>query len=257
MTMRKSAVSIKNVNSWYGSKQVLKNINMEIEEKSITAFIGPSACGKTTLLKSLNRMNDLITSFKIDGEINIDGMDIYKDIKKPSDLMQFRQKVGMVFQMPNPFPMSIYKNLSLPIKEKYNNISKSSVEKIIMKSLNDVHLFSEVKDRLKFSGSDLSGGQQQRLCIARCLTINPDIILFDEPCSALDPISTLKIEDLLQELKEKYTIVIVTHNLEQASRISDKVGFFYHGELIEYGEKNSFFCQPKNELTQKYIMGKF
>ncbi len=255
--MNKSAVSIKHVNSWYRNKQVLKNINMEIEEKSITAFIGPSACGKTTLLKSLNRMNDLISSFKIDGEIIIDGVDIYKDINNPSDLMCFRQKVGMVFQMPNPFPMSIYRNLALPIIEKYNKISRSSIDELIEKCLRDAHLFDEVKDRLKSSGTDISGGQQQRLCIARCLTISPDIILFDEPCSELDPISTLRIEDLLQELKQKYTIIIVTHNLEQASRISDKVGFFYHGELIEYGEKERFFFQPKNELTQKYITGKF
>jgi phosphate transport system ATP-binding protein len=250
-------IEAKNVDSWYGEKQVLKNINIEIERKSITAFIGPSACGKTTFLKSLNRMNDLISSFKISGSIRVGGQDIYQEIKKPSDLMLLRQKIGMVFQMPNPFPMTIHTNLALPFTERNNVYSRKQIDEVVERCLKDVHLYDEVKDRLKTSALDLSGGQQQRLCIARCLTINPEIILFDEPCSALDPISTIKIEDLLQELKEQYTIVIVTHNLEQARRIADRVGFFYQGELIEYGEKDSFFIRPQNDLTQKYLAGKF
>jgi phosphate transport system ATP-binding protein len=257
MTLSNISIAVKNVDSWYGEKQVLKNINMEIEKKSITALIGPSACGKTTFLKSLNRINDLVKGFKISGIISVGGQDIYKDIKKASDLMFLRQKMGMVFQIPNPFPMSIYKNLALPFSEKNNLSSRKRIDEVVVKCLKDVHLYDEVKERLDASALDLSGGQQQRLCIARCLTITPEIILFDEPCSSLDPISTLKIEDLLRELKEQYTLVIVTHNLEQAKRIADRVGFFYQGELIEYSAKDKFFTRPRHELTQKYLAGKF
>jgi len=255
--MNEAVISIKDVSSWYGDKQILKNINMEIKKNSITSFIGPSACGKTTLLRSLNRMNDLIPSFKLTGTVKIDGTDIYKDIKKPEDLMRHRMNVGMVFQSPNPLPMSIYRNMALPMEESFPKERKKEIPKLIEKYLSDAHLYDEVKDRLHSSGHSLSGGQQQRLCIARVLTISPEIILFDEPCSALDPISTMRIEDLLNELKQDYTIVIVTHNLQQASRISDNVAFFYHGELVEYGESNQVFLNPKSELTQNYITGKF
>ncbi len=252
-----STISIRNVSSWYGQKKVLDNVNMEIMENEITAFIGPSACGKTTLLKSINRMNDLIKDFKIEGSIVIEDIDIYKDIIKPVDVMKLRQKIGMVFQSPNPFPMSIIKNLTLPIEETINDLSDKEVEEIAINSLKSVHLYNEIEDRLTKSALNISGGQQQRLSIARCLTISPSIILFDEPCSALDPISTILIEELLLELKEKYTIVIVTHNMQQARRISDKVGFFYQGELVEFGDSNEFFGSPKEELTQNYLRGVF
>ena len=255
--MSKSIISIKEVNSWYGDKHVLKNVSMDIEPNKITAFIGPSACGKTTLLKSINRMNDLIPSFRISGTINVEDVDIYKEINKAVELMQHRKRVGMVFQSPNPLPMSIYRNLALPIEENFDKLGKEKMMEIILSSLTATHLHDEVCNRLNSSAMSLSGGQQQRLCIARALTINPEIILFDEPCSALDPISTYKIEELLNELKEKYTIVIVTHNMEQATRISDNVAFFYHGELIEYGTTEQIFFELKQELTQKYVTGKF
>lgn len=251
-----SLISIKNVNSWYGDKQMLKNINMEIEKNKITSFIGPSACGKTTLLKSLNRMNDLIESFRISGDILFGDTNIYKDIKKSTDVMWLRQQIGMVFQNPNPLPMSIYKNLKLPLSEKHI-LTKEEEDNIILTNLKNTHIYEEIKDRIHKSALALSGGQQQRLCIARCLCQSPQVILLDEPCSALDPISTSKIEDLLLELKEKYTIVIVTHNMAQARRISDNVGFFYQGELVEYSDCETFFYSPKKELTQNYLKGVF
>lgn len=246
--------NINNLNVWYGEKQALKNVNLNILKNKITAFIGPSGCGKTTLLKCLNRMNDIINSFSYDGEIFLNG----EDVNSPDcDVIHLRKKVGMVFQQPNPLPTSIKKNLLLPIKEHYPHLSKSEIDEIIYKRLKDAHIFDEVSGRLNESALRLSGGQLQRLSIARALTIDPEIILFDEPCSALDPISTMKIEELLLELKEKYTIIIVTHNLQQAVRISDYAAFFYQGEIIENSTASELFINPKQELTQKYISGKF
>ncbi len=255
--MNEGRISISGVNSWYGDKHILKNICMEIAPRSITSFIGPSACGKTTMLKSINRMNDLVPTFRITGSIKVDDIDVYKEITNSIDLMKHRRRVGMVFQSPNPLPMSILKNLELPIKENFDRLSCKEIKEIIDNCLKSAHIYDEVSSRLQKNALMLSGGQQQRLCIARALTISPEIILFDEPCSALDPISTMKIEELLCELKGKYTIVIVTHNLEQAMRISDNVAFFYQGELVEYGSMHEVFMNPQKELTQNYITGRF
>ncbi len=249
-------IKIENVNAWYGKEQALRNINIEIMKNRITAFIGPSGCGKTTLLRCFNRMNDIIKSFSMTGLITIDGEDIYK-LKRQSDLINLRKRVGMVFQQPNLFPRSVYSNMKLPIKENLNGVSSKKTKEIIIDKLNSAHIYEEVRDRLNKSALRLSGGQQQRICIARALTIEPDIILFDEPCSALDPVSTMKIEDLLLDLKESYTIIIVTHNLEQARRIADSVVFFYQGEIIEQGANLDIFINPKEKLTQNYIRGKF
>lgn len=247
-------ISIDHLNAWYGANKVLEDVNLNIIKNKITAFIGPSGCGKTTLLKSLNRMNDLVRSFKLEGTIKLDGEDIYS---AEQNVMNIRKEIGMVFQQPNPFPISICGNMKLPIKENYNRIDKKKINEIIIKKLEDASLLEEVKNRLHHSALKLSGGQQQRLCIARALTIEPKIILFDEPCSALDPISTMKIEDLLMDLKEKYTIVIVTHNLEQAGRIADNVAFFYMGKIIEQGPIPDLFVNPQQKLTQDYIRGIF
>ncbi len=245
-------IQIENLNLHYGEFQALKNINMEIEEKNITAFIGPSGCGKSTLLKSLNRMNDLVEGCKIDGKVLLNGEDIYYNY----DVNLLRKKVGMVFQKPNPFPMSIYDNVAFGPRI-HGIKNKKQLDEIIEESLTKAAIFNEVKDRLKKSALSLSGGQQQRLCIARALAVNPDVLLMDEPTSALDPISTTKIEDLAQELKKDYTIVIVTHNMQQAARISDKTGFFLLGEVVEYNNTENIFSTPKDKRTEDYITGRF
>jgi phosphate transport system ATP-binding protein len=249
-------INVKNLNVWYKENQALKGVNIKIKKNSITAFIGPSGCGKTTLLRCLNRMNDNIKGFRLEGQVLINGKDIYK-INKLSELIELRRNVGMVFQQPNLFPMSINRNMKLPIRENLKGLSGGEINGLIEKKLKDVHIYDEVKDRLHKPALRLSGGQQQRLCIARTITIDPEVILFDEPCSALDPISTMKIEDLLMDMKEKYTIVIVTHNLEQARRIADYAAFFYQGQIFEQGTNEDIFMNPKEELTIRYLSGKF
>lgn len=244
--------TVKDLNLFYGNFQALKNINMDLYKGQITAFIGPSGCGKSTFLKTINRMNDLIEGVKITGNITMDGIDIYKDM----DAITLRTRVGMVFQQPNPFPMSIYDNVAYG--PRIHGIRKKSVlDEIVEKSLKQAAIWEEVKDKLKKSALAVSGGQQQRICIARTLAIEPEVILMDEPTSALDPISTLKIEDLATELKKDYTIIIVTHNMQQAGRISDKTAFFLTGEVIEYGNTDQIFNNPKNKKTEDYITGRF
>jgi phosphate transport system ATP-binding protein len=245
-------IKIKNIDLYYGDFQALKNINMTIKEKEITAFIGPSGCGKSTFLKSLNRMNDLIEGVKINGKILLDNVDIYRDM----DATVLRKRVGMVFQKPNPFPMSIYENIAYGPKT-HGIKQKSELDDIVEQSLRSAAMWDDVKDRLKKSALGLSGGQQQRLCIARAFSVNPEVILLDEPTSALDPVSTIKIEDLLIEIKKNYTIVIVTHNMQQATRISDKTGFFLSGEVVEFDETDRLFSMPKNKKTEDYITGRF
>ena len=244
--------TVNDLNLYYGDFHALKNINLDIPSGNITAFIGPSGCGKSTLLKSLNRMNDLVEGCKITGEITLDGENIYKGM----DVNLLRKRVGMVFQKPNPFPMSIYDNIAYgPRTHGIHN--KVKLDEIVEKSLRDAAIWDEVKDRLKKNALGLSGGQQQRLCIARALAVEPEIILMDEPTSALDPISTSKIEDLCSELKEKYTIVMVTHNMQQAVRISDRTAFFLLGELIECDSTDKLFSQPEDKRTEDYITGRF
>lgn len=244
--------SIKDLNLFYGDFQALKNVNMEIQTGKITAFIGPSGCGKSTFLKTINRMNDLIEGVKIDGSITMDGIDIYKDM----DAIALRTRVGMVFQQPNPFPMSIYDNVAYGPRI-HGIKKKNELDEIVERSLKQAAIWDEVKDKLKKSALAISGGQQQRICIARTLAIEPEVILMDEPTSALDPISTLKIEDLASELKKSYTIIIVTHNMQQAGRISDKTAFFLSGEVIEYGDTEQIFNKPVNKKTEDYITGRF
>lgn len=246
-------IEVKKLNFYYGNYQALKNVNMNIEENEITSLIGPSGCGKSTFLRSINRMNDLIEIARYEGEILLDGKNIFS---KACDLVQLRKRIGMVFQKPNPFPKSIYENLIYAPKI-YGEKSKVVLEEIVEKSLKAVNLWDEVKDKLHKSALSLSGGQQQRLCIARAISIKPEILLMDEPTSALDPISTSKIEELIMELRANYAIVIVTHNMQQASRISDKTGFFFQGELIEYGKTTDMFTIPKNKKTEDYITGRF
>ena len=246
-------LSSKNVNLWYGNSQALKDINMDIEANEITALIGPSGCGKSTFLKTLNRMNDLVEGVKITGEITLDGENIYAG---GVDVTILRKKIGMVFQKPNPFPMSIYDNITYGPKL-HGVKNKTELDEIVEKSLKGAALFDEMKDRLKMSALGLSGGQQQRLCVARAIAVEPEVILMDEPTSALDPISTLKIEELMAQLKEKYTVVIVTHNMQQAARISDKTAFFLLGELVEYSNTHDIFYMPKNKKTEDYISGRF
>lgn len=246
-------ISSKNVNLWYGNTQALKDINMDIEANEITALIGPSGCGKSTFLKTLNRMNDLIEGVKITGEITLDNENIYDG---GVDVTILRKKIGMVFQKPNPFPMSIYDNITYGPKL-HGVKNKTDLDEIVEKSLKGAALFDEMKDRLKMSALGLSGGQQQRLCVARAIAVEPEVILMDEPTSALDPISTLKIEELMSQLKEKYTVVIVTHNMQQAARISDKTAFFLLGELVEYSNTHDIFYMPKNKKTEDYISGRF
>jgi phosphate transport system ATP-binding protein len=242
-----------NLNLWYGEKQALLDINMGILPNKITALIGPSGCGKSTLIRCFNRMNDVIEKCKITGNIYFNGVDIYAP---DSDAVEVRKKIGMVFQKPNPFPKSIYENIAYgPRVQGIKN--KKTLDNIVEKSLKNAALWDEVKDRLHESAMGLSGGQQQRLCIARSLAIEPEIILMDEPCSALDPIATAKIEDLMTELKKKYTVIIVTHNMQQAARVSDYTAYMYLGKLIEFGETDQIFENPKEELTENYITGRF
>ena len=243
---------IENLNLYYGKFHALKSVNLSIEEKEITAFIGPSGCGKSTLLKSLNRMNDLVENCVITGNILLDGEDIYGAM----DLMLLRKRVGMVFQKPNPFPMSIYDNIAFGPRT-HGVKAKSILDEIVENSLKNAAIWDEVKDRLKKSALSLSGGQQQRMCIARALAVEPEVLLMDEPTSALDPISTGKIEDLLFDLKEKYSIIIVTHNMQQATRISDKTAFFLLGEVIEYTKTGDMFSAPVDKRTEDYITGRF
>lgn len=247
-----SIINVNHLNLWYGNHQALKNINMAIEKNKITAFIGPSGCGKSTLLKCLNRMNDLVDICKIEGEVTLDGEDIYKDY----DVNELRKRVGMVFQKPNPFPMSIYDNIAYGPKT-HGVKNKAQLDEIVEKALKSAAIWDEVKDRLKKNALGLSGGQQQRLCIARALAVEPEVLLMDEPTSALDPISTSKIEDLAQELREKYTIVMVTHNMQQATRISDKTAFFLLGEVIEMRNTQAMFSNPIDKRTENYITGRF
>ncbi len=246
-------ISAKNVDFFYGDFHALRDINMDIERNSVTAFIGPSGCGKSTFLRLLNRMNDLIDGTRLVGEIDIEGQNIYG---KGVEVVELRKNVGMVFQKPNPFPKSIFENIAYGLR--VNGVTdKSFIEERVEASLRGAALWEEVKDKLKKSAFELSGGQQQRLCIARTLAVQPSIILMDEPASALDPISTTKIEDLIYELKNDYTIVIVTHNMQQAARVSDKTAFFYLGELIEYDNTDKMFTNPAREATQNYITGRF
>jgi len=246
-------MTAKDLNLWYDQTQALKNVNITIPEKSITAFIGPSGCGKSTFLKTLNRMNDLIPTVKIAGEICYNGQNIYDS---SVDVNELRREIGMVFQKPNPFPMSIYDNIAYGPRT-HGIKSKVKLDEIVEQSLRDAAIWDEVKDRLKKNALGMSGGQQQRLCIARALAVKPKILLMDEPTSALDPISTSRIEELAIELKKSYTIVIVTHNMQQAVRISDNTAFFLLGELIEYGETEKLFSQPVDKRTEDYITGRF
>lgn len=245
-------ISVKNLQLFYGDNRALNNINIEIGTNEVTALIGPSGCGKSTFLRTLNRMNDLIDNVRINGEIKLDGVDIYKN----DDVIALRTKVGMVFQKPNPFPMSIYDNVAYGPRI-HGIKDKKQLDKVVEESLKDAAIWEEVKDRLKSSALGLSGGQQQRICIARTIALKPEVILMDEPTSALDPISTLKVEELIEEMKEKYTVVIVTHNMQQAARISDKTAFFLSGDLIEFDDTKTVFTNPKDQRTEDYITGRF
>jgi phosphate transport system ATP-binding protein len=249
----KNIFTVENVDFYYGDKRALKSINVEIAEKKATAFIGPSGCGKTTLLRCLNRMNDLVLNTRVTGQIKLDGKNIYD----PSmDVISLRRRVGMIFQKWNPFPKSIYENIVYGLRI-VGISNRSYLDEVVEKSLRRAALWDEVKDNLHKSAADMSGGQQQRLCIARALAVEPEVVLMDEPCSALDPISTAKIEELIHELKDTYTIVIVTHNMQQAARVSDYTAFFYLGELIEFGETGKLFTAPEKRQTEDYITGRF
>lgn len=246
-------IDARDVNFWYGGFQALKNISMQIEEKSVVAFIGPSGCGKSTFLRLFNRMNDLIPGCRLEGEVLIDGQDIYG---KGVEVDELRKNVGMVFQRPNPFPKSIFENVAYGLR--VNGIKDNSfIRQRVEETLKGAALWDEVKDKLKESAYALSGGQQQRLCIARAMAVSPSILLMDEPASALDPISTAKVEELIHELKKEYTIVIVTHNMQQAARISDKTAFFYMGQMIEFDVTKKIFTNPEKEATENYITGRF
>lgn len=251
--MNNAKISTKKLNLYYGANHALKDVDMDITANAITAFIGPSGCGKSTFLKTLNRMNDLVDGVKIDGEVTLDGENIY-DEKVDTTLL--RKKVGMVFQQPNPFPMSIYDNIAYGPRI-HGIKSKARLDEIVEESLKGAAIFDEVKDRLKKSALGLSGGQQQRLCIARALAVQPEVLLMDEPTSALDPISTLKIEDLMEDLKKKYTVVVVTHNMQQAARVSDETAFFLVGEVVEKDLTGNIFSRPKDKRTEDYITGRF
>lgn len=248
-----SIISAKNLNLWYNTNQALRDVNIDIEENTITALIGPSGCGKSTFLKTLNRMNELVQGVKIEGQVLYEGQDIFD---KSVDVNELRRDIGMVFQKPNPFPMSIYDNIAYGPRT-HGIKNKVVLDEIVEESLQSAAIWDEVKDRLKKSALGLSGGQQQRLCIARALAVKPKVLLMDEPTSALDPISTSRIEDLASELKERYTIVIVTHNMQQALRIADNTAFFLLGELIEYGKTEKIFSTPENKKTEDYITGRF
>ena len=251
--MSKGTIVVKNLNFYYGSNKALKNISLAIHPKQVTAMIGPSGCGKSTLIRIFNRMNDLIANTRVEGEVSIDGQDIYE---RNTDVVALRRKVGMVFQKSTPFPKSIFENVAYGLKI-IGVKDKGALNEVVEKSLRRAALWNEVKDRLDKSALALSGGQQQRLCIARALAVGPEIILMDEPCSALDPIATSKIEELMTDLKNEYTIVVVTHNMQQAGRVSDMTAFLLHGELIEYDKTKNIFTNPKNKLTEDYITGRF
>lgn len=246
-------ISARNLNLYYGENHALKDINMDIKKNAVTALIGPSGCGKSTFLKSLNRMNDLVENVKITGEVKLDNENIYGE---NVDTTLLRKKIGMVFQQPNPFPMSIYDNIAYGPRI-HGIKNKSKLDEIVEESLRGAAIFDEVKDRLKKSAFGLSGGQQQRLCIARALAVQPDVLLMDEPTSALDPISTLKVEELMEDLKKKYTVVVVTHNMQQATRVSDETAFFLVGEVVEFDKTETIFSNPKNKKTEDYITGRF
>ena len=249
----KSMITVRDMCLWYGDHQALKNINIEIPEKCITALIGPSGCGKSTFLKTLDRMNDLVPGVRITGEVCYDGHDIFaKDV----DVNDLRKEIGMVFQKPNPFPMSIYDNIAYGPRT-HGITNKAQLDEIVEQALRDASIWDEVKDRLRKNALGMSGGQQQRLCIARALAVHPKVLLMDEPTSALDPISTSHIEELVLELKDKYTIVMVTHNMQQAVRVSDYTAFFLLGELVEFGRTDDIFSQPKDKRTEDYITGRF
>ena len=249
----KIKVKVENLNLYYGENHALKDVNMDIQENAVTAFIGPSGCGKSTFLKTLNRMNDLVDGVRIDGKVLLDGEDIYD----PSvDTTILRKKVGMVFQQPNPFPMSIYDNIAYGPRV-HGIRDKKRLDQIVEESLRGAAIFDEVKDRLKKSAMGLSGGQQQRICIARALAVQPEVLLMDEPTSALDPISTSKIEDLMEDLKKKYTVIVVTHNMQQATRVSDQTAFFLVGEMVEFGDTKQIFSYPQDKRTDDYITGRF
>ncbi len=249
----KAKIETKNLDFYYGSKKALKNISMVAPANKVTALIGPSGCGKSTFIRTLNRMNDVIPGTRVEGQVIIDGVDIHS---QQVDVVELRRKVGMVFQKPNPFPKSIFDNIAYGLR--INGMKdKRKIEEIVEKSLREAALWDEVKDRLRDNAFSLSGGQQQRLCIARSLAVDPEVILYDEPCSAIDPIATAKIEDLIQKQREKYTVVIVTHNMQQAARVSDFTAFMMLGELIEYGETPKLFTNPSNKLTEDYITGRF
>lgn len=249
----KIKVKVENLNLYYGENHALKDVNMDIQENAVTAFIGPSGCGKSTFLKTLNRMNDLVDGVRIDGKVLLDGEDIYD----PSvDTTILRKKVGMVFQQPNPFPMSIYDNIAYDPRV-HGIRDKKRLDQIVEESLRGAAIFDEVKDRLKKSAMGLSGGQQQRICIARALAVQPEVLLMDEPTSALDPISTAKIEELMEDLKKKYTVIVVTHNMQQATRVSDQTAFFLVGEMVEFGDTKQIFSYPQDKRTEDYITGRF
>ena len=249
----KIKVKVENLNLYYGENHALKDVNMDIQENAVTAFIGPSGCGKSTFLKTLNRMNDLVDGVRIDGKVLLDGEDIYD----PSvDTTILRKKVGMVFQQPNPFPMNIYDNIAYGPRV-HGIRDKKRLDQIVEESLRGAAIFDEVKDRLKKSAMGLSGGQQQRICIARALAVQPEVLLMDEPTSALDPISTAKIEELMEDLKKKYTVIVVTHNMQQATRVSDQTAFFLVGEMVEFGDTKQIFSYPQDKRTEDYITGRF
>ncbi|HDQ16091.1 MAG TPA: phosphate ABC transporter ATP-binding protein [Bacteroidetes bacterium] len=249
----RNKMDVKNLNLWYDDNHALIDVSMPVRANKVTAIIGPSGCGKSTLIRCLNRMNDIIPFCKVEGSVFLDDIDIYD---KSVDVVEVRKKVGMVFQKPNPFPKSIYENIAYG-RRITGMKNKKKLDEIVEKSLKEAFLWDEVKDRLEDSAMSLSGGQQQRLCIARALAINPEVILMDEPCSALDPIATAKIEDLIHELKKNYTVVIVTHNMQQAARVSDYTVYMYLGKMIEYGKTKQIFEKPREELTEKYITGRF
>ena len=249
----KIKVKVENLNLYYGENHALKDVNMDIQENAVTAFIGPSGCGKSTFLKTLNRMNDLVDGVRIDGKVLLDGEDIYEP---GVDTTILRKKVGMVFQQPNPFPMSIYDNIAYGPRV-HGIRDKKRLDQIVEESLRRAAIFDEVKDRLKKSAMGLSGGQQQRICIARALAVQPEVLLMDEPTSALDPISTAKIEELMEDLKKKYTVIVVTHNMQQATRVSDQTAFFLVGEMVEFGDTKQIFSYPQDKRTEDYITGRF
>ncbi len=249
----KIKVKVENLNLYYGENHALKDVSMDIQENAVTAFIGPSGCGKSTFLKTLNRMNDLVDGVRIDGKVLLDGEDIYDT---SVDTTILRKKVGMVFQQPNPFPMSIYDNIAYGPRV-HGIRDKKRLDQIVEESLRGAAIFDEVKDRLKKSAMGLSGGQQQRICIARALAVQPEVLLMDEPTSALDPISTAKIEELMEDLKKKYTVIVVTHNMQQATRVSDQTAFFLVGEMVEFGDTKQIFSYPQDKRTEDYITGRF